>query len=137
MTEAKSLLTLSHDEAVAELNRVIDRIHAAREHCHDDLHAALAGQVADDTLEHTLMVVDGYAASLEGHFNTLLELKLLHPAAWDASEGGRAARAHEAALAQLVTESLAMVFGLRWPGSPDVDSRSGQEVARTAAPPRG
>jgi hypothetical protein len=137
MTEAKSPLTLSHDEAVAELNQVIGCIHAARERCHDDLRATLAGQVADDTVEHTLMVVDGYAASLEAHFNTLLELKLLHPAAWDASEGGRSARAHEAALAELVTESLAMVFGLRWPGQPDDRSASERTSGRTAVPPRG
>lgn len=90
--------------------------------------------MADETLEHTVLVVDGHAATLEAHFNTLLELKLLHPAAWDASEGGRSASAHEAALAQLLTESLAMVFGLRWPDQPDGRSASEPASGRTAAP---
>lgn len=134
MTNARSPLTLSHDEAVAELNRVIGHIHAAREDCHGTLRASLAGHVGDETLERTVRLVDGYAAALEGHFNTLLELKLLHPAAWEASEGGRAARTQQAALAQLVTEALAMIFGLRRPGAPEGNPANGRATDASSAP---
>jgi hypothetical protein len=132
MTEAKSPLTMSHHEAVAELNRVIADIRAAREHCHRTLRASLAALVSGDTLERTLLEVDRYAATLEEHFNELLELKLLHPAAWDASEGGHCTRAQREALAHLVTESLAMVFGVRRPDSPE----EGQESGRASGVPR-
>jgi len=87
MTEAKSPLTMSHDEAVAELNRVVANIHAARERCHCTLRASLAALVPGDTVECTPLEVDLHRTTLEQHFNDLLELKLLHPATWDASEG--------------------------------------------------
>jgi hypothetical protein len=133
MTEAKSPLTMSHDEAVAKLNRVVADIFGAREQCHKTLHAALAELVSRDTLEQTLFEVDRYTATLEAHFNDLLELKLLHPAAWDASEGGRCTRAHQAALGQLVTELVAMVFGARRPDPP----QDGQERERASGVPHG
>lgn len=130
MTESESPLTLCHDATVAKMNRVIDCIHDARKHCHRDVRTALAGEVSDDTLEAVLMMIDGYAASLEGSFNVLIELKQIHPAAWDDSEAGRAAGAYEAEIAHVVTESLAKVFGLHSPGAPEVDSEHRQETGR-------
>ena len=103
---------LTHHQTVSELNRVAADICAARAQCHRALRTALAGAVAGDTIERTLAEVDGFAATLEGHFNTLFQLKFLHPAAWEASEAGVYARVLEAAIDRVVAESMALVFGM-------------------------
>lgn len=121
MTEAESQLALSHDAAVAALNASIDRTRGAREHCHHQVRGALAGKVPTDTIEDILLMIDGFHASLEANFNMILALKVIHPAAWDASEGGISARAYEAEIERFVTESLATAFGLRSSGAPEVE----------------
>lgn len=109
--------TLSHAEAVRQLNATIVRIHQAREVCHRRLERAVLGPDKQRAIGEALEAADDYGRGLELLFNTLVELKLLHPAAWDESNGGKMQRAMETAIQQMVMDSLALVFGIGWPAS--------------------
>lgn len=123
----ESPLTLTHAEAVRQLNATIVRIHDAREVCHRRLELAVRGPDKQRAISEALEAADNYGAGLEQLFNTLVELKLLHPAAWDESNGGKMQRAMETAIQQMVMDSLALVFGIGWPGGDR--SAGGQEDA--------
>lgn len=123
----ESPLTLSHAQAVRQLNATIVRIHEAREVCHRRLECAVRGPDKQRAVSEALEAADDYGRGLELLFNTLIELKMLHPAAWDESNGGKMQRAMETAIQQMVMESLALVFGIGWPGSDG--STGGQEDA--------
>lgn len=122
-------LLLTHEEAVRRLNATIVQIHEARQVCHNRLDRAVRGPDKERALAEAVSAADAYGMGLELLFNTLVELKLLHPAAWDESEGGRAQRAMEEAIQQMVGDSLALVFGLGWPqsASPDEPDDAGDD----------
>lgn len=124
----ESPLTLSHAEAVRRLNATIVRIHEAREVCHRRLERAVRGPDKQRAVSDALEAADDYGRGLELLFNTLVELKVLHPAAWDESNGGKMQRAMEAAIQEMVMDSLALVFGIGWPGG-DGSRAGGQEGA--------
>lgn len=118
-----SPLQLTHQEAVRRLNATIVQIHEAREVCHGRLRMAVLGTDKQHAVHDALEAADDYGRGLEAMFNTLIELKLLHPAAWEESEGGRMQRTMEAAIQEMVAESLALVFGLRWPGQDEREAK--------------
>lgn len=115
----ESPLTLTHAEAVRKLNAVIVQIHEARSVCRRRLERSVRGPNKQRALRDALEAADDYGAALESLFNTLVELKVLHPAAWEESKGGRMQRTMEAAVQQMVAESLALVFGFGWPSVDD------------------
>lgn len=114
--------TLPHADAVRRLDRALAEMDAARAECHRSLRHAAEKYTGEEAFEHTADAVDVYAMSLEQALNAIVKLKLRHPAAWDASEGGRRQRAFRAEVDRVVRESLAILFvdGLRSTGANSV-----------------
>lgn len=115
MTESAAAHKPTHDEIVERLDRVIRDIDGAREHCHRRLHEALEAVAPQHLIATVDGVVHAYTCRVEGHFNDLIELKLMHPSAWDASEGGRRQYQFQSELNRLVVDSMALVLGFGWP----------------------
>lgn len=110
-------ILLSHDEAVERLNLIVADAQRAREHCHAQLRRTLDDAGAPHLLGEMTAAVDTYGLALEAQLTDMIEIKLLHPAAWHVSEGERQQRVADHALRQMVADSLALVLGLRWPRS--------------------
>lgn len=110
--------TPSHADAVRRLDRAVAEIDEARAECLRGLRYAAEHCTGEDAFEYTAGAMDVFAMSLEQALNEIVELKLRHPAAWDASEGGRRQRAVRAEIDRVVRESLAILFvdGLRSTG---------------------
>lgn len=109
--------TLTHAQAVAQLNALIVEMKHARERCRARLEDALNSLPPAARIDLALYVADDYVHELLKFIDAMEVIKDAHPKAWGESEPGQEDLRQQRQMHRMILDAAVMALGGRWPGS--------------------
>jgi D-serine deaminase-like pyridoxal phosphate-dependent protein len=109
--------TLTHEQAVKELNALMAKMKEARELCGARLDDAFTAAQPTDRTDAALWAADKYARDLVLIVDEMDKLRQTYPRAWRESEAGQAERHNQQLMQQAILDAAIMALGGRWPNS--------------------